>query len=168
VTQLTGTAPTRVAGIDRFETAAAVADAFPPGTPKAYVAGGVTFPDALTAGAAAATVGAPLLLVPADTLPPAVINELTRLETSDARVVGGSAAVTDAVLAQLRTKVASVRRIAGADRYATAAAVATDNANQPTEVLVATGLSFADALAAAPLAALRSAPIMLTTAACAP
>jgi putative cell wall-binding protein len=166
--QTTGTEPHRIAGIDRYDTAAQVAATFPPAAPVAYIAGGSTFPDALTAGAAAATAGAPLVLVPRDTLPPIVADEIAKLAPAELRVVGGAAAVADPVLDQLRTKVANVRRLAGADRYATAAAVASDGGNQPSEVLVATGLTFADALAAAPLAAQREAPIILTTAPCAP
>jgi putative cell wall-binding protein len=166
--QTVGTEPHRIAGVDRYDTAARVAATFPAGAPVAYMAGGSTFPDALTAGAAAATAGAPLVLVPADVVPPTVTNVIATLAPAELRVVGGPAAVADPVLEQLRTRVANVRRIAGADRYATAAAVASDNSNQPTEVIVATGLTFADALAAAPLAALRVAPIVLTTAPCAP
>ena len=166
--QTVGTEPHRIAGVDRYDTAAQVAAAFPSGAPAAYVAGGSTFPDALTAGAAAASAGAPLVLVPATSLPPSVADTIVKLAPGELRVVGGPAAVGDPVLDQLRTKVANVRRLAGADRYATAAAVASDGGAQPTEVLVATGLNFADALAAAPLAAQRDAPIVLTTAPCAP
>lgn len=166
--QATGTEPHRIAGVDRYATGAQVSASFPAGAPAAYVAGGSTFPDALAAGAAAATAGAPLVLVPPDTLPAAVADEVAQLAPAELRVVGGTVAVPDPVLDQLRTKVANVRRLAGADRYATAAAVASDNGNQPSEVLVATGLTFADALAAAPLAARRDAPIILTTAPCAP
>ncbi|MBA3740282.1 MAG: cell wall-binding repeat-containing protein, partial [Chloroflexi bacterium] len=54
---------TRIAGADRYATAAAVSAAyFPAGVPVAYVATGATFPDALTAGAAAAALGGPVLL----------------------------------------------------------------------------------------------------------
>jgi hypothetical protein len=89
------------------------------------------------------------------------------------RVLGGPDAVSDSVLSQLRTVVPNVRRIAGNDRYATAQAVAGTwmegrAGTKPADVLVATGDSFADALAAAPLAAKRGAPIVLTAAPCAP
>src|SRR5690242_19290904 len=60
----------RIAGSDRFATAAAVAHAsFSPGVPVAFVATGMAFVDALAAGPAAAHRGGPVLLVGQKTLP---------------------------------------------------------------------------------------------------
>lgn len=56
-------------------------------------------------------------------------------------------------------------RIAGADRYSTAAAIAQQsNPNGATTVYLASGESFPDALSGASLAALKSAPMLLTAA----
>jgi putative cell wall-binding protein len=56
-------------------------------------------------------------------------------------------------------------RIAGADRYATAAAIAQQsNPNGASTVYLASGENFADALSGASLAALKSAPMLLTAA----
>jgi putative cell wall-binding protein len=173
VTGATGVVPERIAGDNRFDTAAKVAAAFPAGGSTTYVASGVDFPDALTAGAAAANVGAALLLVSPVGASPAVTEALARLQPAEVRVLGGSAAVSDDVLSQLRAVVPNVRRIAGENRYATAQAVAGTwmqgpTGKKPAEAFVATGDSFPDALAAAPLAAKRGAPILLTAAPCAP
>src|SRR4051812_25315889 len=55
---------TRLSGADRYATAAAVAHAsFSPGVPVVFVVTGRSFPDALTAGPAAAHRGGPVLLV---------------------------------------------------------------------------------------------------------
>jgi len=55
-------------------------------------------------------------------------------------------------------------RLAGADRYATAGAVATDSFNLGADtVIMATGENFPDALAGNFLAGVRNAPILLTT-----
>jgi hypothetical protein len=56
------------------------------------------------------------------------------------------------------------RRLAGADRYATAAAVSASAwaANGPATVFVATGQTFADALAAVPYAGRLGVPLLLT------
>ena len=168
ITQVTGATTTRLAGIDRYDTAAKVADQFPAAAAAAYVADGITFPDALTAGAAAATAGVPLVLVAPDAVPTAATDALRRLQPGELRVIGGPSAVSDADIAQLQAVVPSTRRIAGNDRYGTAAAVATDGGGRPAEALVATGDDFPDALAAAPLAALRGAPVFLTAVGCAP
>jgi putative cell wall-binding protein len=163
--------PQRIAGENRYDTAAKAAATFPGGGAVAYVASGEAFPDALAAGAAAANVGAPLLLVGSTGAPPATTQALASLHPSEVRVLGGPAAVSDDVLAQLRAVVPTVRRIAGDDRYATAQKLAStwlEAGTKPAEVLVATGDSFPDALAAAPLAAKRGAPIVLTALPCAP
>lgn len=159
--------PSRIAGETRYATATAVASLFPSPAPVAFVASGVDFPDALAGGAAASMGGAPLLLTPHGELPDAVGDELARLAPPEALVLGGSGAVSDAVVAAVDARVAGVRRLAGTDRYGTAAAIAADRAGGTTQVLMATGESFPDALAAAPLARHRGAPILLTTT-CAP
>lgn len=167
ITQATGITPTRLSGPDRYATAASASQAFPGGGPV-YLASGVTFPDALAGGAAAAAAGGPLLLTPPDGLPDVVAAELTRLAPTEIRILGGPAAVGAGVEERLRTFSPSVLRIAGADRYSTAAALATFGGARPTEVLVATGRTFPDALASAGLAASRGAPIVLTDTRCAP
>ena len=156
---------TRIAGADRYATAAAVSAAyFPAGVPVAYVATGATFPDALTAGAAAAALGGPVLLVRPTGFPVAVQTELQRLGPGRIVVVGGPAAVADTVLDQLRAATgASVTRTFGADRYATSAAISAEAFPFASKVHLATGLSFADAVAGVPAAAAARGPLLLTT-----
>jgi putative cell wall-binding protein len=166
ITGATGVTPVRIAGPDRYATAAAVVARFPGGTP-AFVASGTTFPDALAGGAAAGAIGAPLLLVPQDAVPDVVVAALSRLAPTELRILGGGAAVSPGVEARLRALAPAVRRIAGGDRYATATAVAAESATH-AEVLLTSGLAFPDALAAAGLAAVRKAPIVLTDPSCAP
>lgn len=162
----TGRGPRRLAGADRYATAAAVAALFPAGTGTAYVANGQTFPDALAGGAAAAIAEAPLLLARHGELPRPAAAALDRLAPSEIVVLGGSSAIGTGVEQELRRR-AQVRRLAGPDRYGTAAAVAED-VGTSSEVIVATGESFPDALAAATLAGVRRAPVVLTTRTCAP
>jgi putative cell wall-binding protein len=143
---------TTVAGVDRYATAALVsAGAFAPGVPVVYVATGLTFPDALAAGAAGARRGGPVLLVDGD-VPSAVAAELRRLRPESVVVLGGTNAVGEDVVAGIRDVLPTttvVARLAGADRYATAAALsrATYAPGEPV-ALVATGTTFADALTA--------------------
>ena len=102
VASATGAVVTRVAGTDRYGTAAAAAAAgWPSTTTYVYVASGLTFPDGLSAGPLAGLNGAPLLLVPACSLPATVAAALQQLHPLHVEVVGGSAAVCDAVLSRL-------------------------------------------------------------------
>ncbi|MCU1460309.1 MAG: N-acetylmuramoyl-L-alanine amidase family 2, partial [Acidimicrobiales bacterium] len=98
-----GTVPlpqiSRIAGIDRYDTAVQASQAtFSPGADVAYLATGVTFPDALAASAASGGHG-PVLLSPPNALPETVASELARLHPARLVVVGGPASVGDAVLA---------------------------------------------------------------------
>lgn len=161
-----GARSTRVAGPDRFATAAALsAGTFAPGVARAYLATGADFPDALSAGAAAAAAGGPVLLTARTGLPAVVADELRRLAPQEVVVVGGAGAVADAVLEQAgHASGATVRRVSGTDRFATAAALAADwfGMEAPT-VYVATGADFPDALAGVPAAAREAAPLLLVT-----
>ena len=155
----------RIGGADRYATAAAVSRAtFGAGTATAYLATGLAFPDALVGGAAAARAGSPVLLTRPGGLPGSTEAELRRLAPSRIVVLGGTGAVSDVVVARLRTAVpgAAISRLAGADRYATAVAISA--ASFPPGVpglLVATGQAFPDALVAVPAAAKIGSALML-------
>ena len=157
----------RIAGVDRYATSAAVARAaFAPGVPVAYVATGTAFPDALAGGAAAAAEGGPLVLTEPAALPESVRGVLSELRPDRIRVLGGPGAVSDQVLDQLRPLAGAggVQRIAGADRYETAARVSAVAFPSAPTVFVATGADFPDALAAVPVAAAAAAPLLLARA----
>jgi putative cell wall-binding protein len=159
----------RIGGPDRYVTAAAVARAaFPSGCTTAVVTTGEGFPDALSASALAGAVSGPVLLSKPDSLPSAISDALSSLGVSDVIVVGGRGAVSDAVVGALERAGYQVRRIAGRDRYETAAAVAREVAARlgPSyrgDAFVARGDQFADALAAAPFAYANGIPVLLTT-----
>jgi putative cell wall-binding protein len=159
VSALLDVVPSRIAGATRYDTATAVASLFDEPASVVFLASGTDFPDALAGGAAAAQAEAPLLLTPTDALPEPVRNELVRLAPPETLVLGGPSAVSDAVVDALP---GAKRRLAGADRYETAAAIARDRLPAATEVVVATGSSFPDALAAAPFARAHAAPVLLT------
>jgi putative cell wall-binding protein len=167
----TGTTPptvARLAGPDRYATAAAISAAtFPsPPVPVAYVATGANFPDALAGGPAAAAEGGPVLLVTRDAIPAVVATELRRLRPARIRVLGGPSVVSSAVLTALTAYTSGpVTRLAGPDRYATAATVVGDRFGGAVgPVFVATGTNFPDALAGGAAAAASGAPIVLAAA----
>lgn len=156
----------RVAGADRYETAAALAErGWPDGATRVYLAAGGRFADALAAGPAAAKADGPILLTGSTALPEATDSALQRLDPAEVVVVGGPGAVATSVLDEISSRTAArVRRIGGIDRYATAAAVASAGWPAGAEtVYLAAGDRFADALAAGPLAGRDGAPILLTS-----
>jgi penicillin G amidase len=154
-----GLAVDRVGGPDRYATSAAVArrvvglgGAAAAGAPDAYVVSGDVFPDALAVGAVAGRVGAPVLLTRRDVLPTPVEDVVEQLGFDTTAVVGGEAVISAGVEAVLPEP----SRIAGADRYATAAAVlrhARDLDLPADALVVATGADFPDGLGAGAAAA---------------
>jgi len=94
---------TRLAGSDRYATAVAVSSGtFAPG-PTVFVATGVTFPDALGGGPVAGGLPAPLLLVPGTSVPSSVATELLRINPDTVVILGGTSAISGAVVAQIES-----------------------------------------------------------------
>jgi Putative cell wall-binding domain len=152
----------RDGGTDRYGTAVKVSQAAFPGTaPLVYVATGQQYPDALSAASAAAKQGGPLLLTPQGSLPTAVSDEIKRLKPTKVVVVGGTGAVSDAVVTALRSIAPAVVRIGGADRYATSLAVVKYAFGSSPSVWVATGNDFPDALSASSAAGIRGSATLL-------
>ena len=152
-------AVSRLAGSNRYETAAAISRSTFATAESAYAATGLNFPDALAGGPSAALNEQPVLLV-GDAVPASTATELRRLGASSASVVGGPAVVPDSVVAAL-TGILPTNRIEGSDRYSTAAAIVQREFAAADTVYVATGLNFPDALAGVPAAANDRAPILL-------
>jgi putative cell wall-binding protein len=163
--------PVPIEGPTRYETAIEASKlAFPNGAETVVVTTGENWPDALGGSALAGAYGGPILLTPSSALPAAVAAEIDRLGAADAIILGGTGAVTPAVEAALAARLGPtrVRRIGGADRYATAELIAravTEKAGAAYDgtALVATGANFPDALGGSPLAAGGPWPILLAT-----
>lgn len=161
----------RIAGSDRYATAAAVARNSGEANVGVYgtrgrtvlLANGTRPTDALTAGPLAFGQQWPVLLTTAGAVPPATRQALDDLDIRHVVVVGGTAAVSDAVVASLRASGRTVERVAGVDREQTATAVADFLValGEPlVRVEVAASTSYADALALGPHAAPAS-PVLL-------
>lgn len=159
----------RIAGADRYATAVkASQDAFS-GADTVIIATGANFPDALAAAGLCGVYDAPLLLVPAGSLPSVVSTEINRLGATEAIIIGGTASVSSAVQNALSAKPAlagNVSRIAGTDRYHTARLVAeamhAELGTPLPKAIVVCGTNYADALSASPLAYADNRPILLT------
>jgi putative cell wall-binding protein len=164
--KLSGYGPvTRLAGADRYATAAAVSqNEFADGADTVFVATGSSYFDSLVSGSAAAHAGAPLLLTRAEKLPGATAAELSRLSPQKVVIVGGTVAVTSDVEDAIATLLpgASVERLAGSNRYTTsvAAAQAADLGGEH-KIFIATDVAFPDGLAA--VAAADGLPLLLVS-----
>jgi surface protein len=155
----------RVFGSDRFATSVAVSLEFAVvGAPAVYVASGVSLADAMVAGSYAAEDGGSVLFVERDRVPAGVLGELRRLAPREVVVVGGHQVVAPSVEQSLVAAGFRVRRVAGADRYATAVALSKRGyASTVSTVYVASGVAFADAMPAGVLAAIDDGPVLLVT-----
>ena len=161
----------RIAGADRFATAAQIAERLPV-TTSAYVVEGADpdpgrgWPDALAVGPVAAEQGRPVLLVETDEVPAATAAALERLGTEDVTIVGGPVAVSTGTAGALEDAGLTVRRIAGADRYATAAKMA-DTAQDVRltdhRLWVSRGDNWPDALAAGAAVAANGGTLLLVS-----
>lgn len=158
----------RHGGRDRHETAALLARAFFPGAREVFVATGWNYPDALSAAAAAAVRGAPVLLGTSEWLTEPSWRAIEDLGVEHYWLVGGRNVLEPDLPPKPVADVAS-ERIAGADRFATNAAVVDRFFPGPAaQAFVATGSDYPDALVAAPLAAAQGAPLLLSRRDCAP
>lgn len=185
--QVFGAAPgspdlVRLAGKNRYDTAARLAelvvawdesgDSPVPVEPNTvYLASGQTYADALAGGAAAAWEYAPLLLTQAASLPRETEAALKAGGYSTVKILGSSATVSEAVAARVASLLpgADIVRYAGANRFETAAMMNADAfADTDTEIHLASGTNYPDALAVAPRVNLTWGPTVLTRATCLP
>jgi putative cell wall-binding protein len=164
----------RLQGNDRYDTAKDIAIKTFGTSDTVVIASGETFPDALAAAYAAGLGAAPILLTQKGSLPESTRTAISTLKAKNAVIVGGTAAVGDAVEQKLKSDGLQTTRIAGANRYDTAVQVAKSGGADsigttggplppavPTAIVVS-GESFADALAAGPASHAAALPILLT------
>ena len=159
----------RLGGDDRVATAIEVSQsAHPDDADTVVVARADEYADALAGAPLAASEGAPILLTSSASLLPAVESEIRRLGARSAILLGGEAALAPAVEDRLRAIGVDVRRVAGPNRFGTAAGIAEELGGEFGTVVLAEGISadpargWPDALSAAPYGALTRSPILLT------
>lgn len=167
-----------IAGADRYATAIQVSQSTfaDGGCDAVIIATGGNYPDALGAGGLAGAVRGPVLLVPSTGgLPTAVRSEILRLTQGrsprTAYIVGGTSVVSSTLESNLKTLLgtSSVKRLGGADRFATAnlvarevvTALAARGETFSGEAFVVTGMAFPDALLVSPIAYAQKRPVLL-------
>ncbi len=145
----------RIAGADRYETAHRVARLFAPDElPNVFVASGKNYADAVAA-APSVSRETPLILTAPGSLHTQVRQFLTTEDRSigGVTILGGNAAVAETVEDEIRSLGLTTRRIAGSDRYETAALIARESfaisgCHPVRDVAVASGTSPYGGLAA--------------------
>jgi putative cell wall-binding protein len=173
----------RFAGVDRYATASALfTNTFANSTTAhaVVVTSGTNFPDALSANLLASELNTGVMLSDPSSLSPAVALELASDDVDNVYLVGGTAAISAKVATQIAAihvlgistnPAIVVTRLSGADRFATnnvideTAATTLGSSNGPktfNTAIVATGNSFADALAVGPIVYNQSIPLVLT------
>ena len=141
--------------------------AFPDGADQAVLARADQFPDALASGLLQDS--GPLLLTGTTELHADTAAELRRLGVDDVVVLGGTAAISEAVVAALTEAGYGVTRLSGTSRVDTAVAIASSRPVSRTVILARAfgagedpSQGFADALAAGAWSAAAGYPVLLS------
>jgi N-acetylmuramoyl-L-alanine amidase len=161
----------RIGGEDRFETAALIAARVVGNGTLVYITEGLDldpargWPDAVSVAPLAAYEGRPILLVTTEEVPEHTFTALSNLGFTQARIIGGPAAVSEDVEEALEGLALEVERYAGEDRYETSRAVVDLElavGMDPRRLWLATGAKFPDALVAGPAVAAERGVLLLT------
>jgi N-acetylmuramoyl-L-alanine amidase/putative cell wall-binding protein len=159
----------RLAGDDRYTTAAALSrKGWPTGASTVLLANGLDWPDAIAAAPLSRKLDAPLLFTQPNDLPRKTAAEITRLHPSKIIVLGAPAFVSSAVGTAAVAAAAAgggkalVTRIAGRDRYGTAALIA-ERVGVPGDgrIAIVSGTTFVNALSLGPYAGMAKMPVLL-------
>ncbi|KIL43013.1 cell wall-binding repeat-containing protein [Jeotgalibacillus campisalis] len=119
------------------------------------------FADALAAGPYAAQLdNAPILLTRSQKMTDQLKNELKRLKANKVIIVGGTYAVSDDVLKELKSMGITVERVSGSDRIETNLKINAKLKNVSKSIVVSSQ-NFPDALGATPVAVNTNASILL-------
>ncbi|MDY6077651.1 cell wall-binding repeat-containing protein [Mobiluncus sp.] len=124
------------------------------------------YPDALVAGPLAANYNAPILMTPTKQVPHRVVDALRTYGFTKVILVGNSGAISAGAASQLQNAGFQVQRLGGQDRYRTAGAVADHllaaRGRDKSDVYLATGVDYPDALSASS-AAIKNVGVVLLT-----
>ena len=151
----------RLAGLDRYETAAEIAKSKWNTSYYAIIASGVNFADALCGAPLATKYNAPILLSSKDSLDEHTKSQLSGLKVKQVFIIGGIGVISTNVEQAIKNMGIEISRLAGNDRYETSLKVA-QSMGKFNQAVIATGEDFPDALSIAPIAAMKGIPIILT------
>lgn len=153
---------TRISGSNRYLTSVEFSKNNFSSSEFAVITSGQDFPDAISSGALAQILKAPILLVESNSMANEVRNEIERLGVSKLYVVGGESKVRENLIKTLNI---DYERLAGKDRYETSEKVLEKfeeiNGLVEENIIVAGGNDYPDALSASYLAKELNKPILL-------
>ena len=156
----------RLGGVDRLQTSMKIANELNavPST-NIVIATQNDFPDALSISPIAALRGWPILLTDKDKLSTEVENYISAIKPDKVYISGGTGVVSDTVKNRIKTLLNygddKVIRLGGIDRYATSRIINSTLVDAPSDIALATGLQYPDALSGSVYSALKGAPIVL-------
>lgn len=151
----------RISGVNRYATAVELSKEGWDSADTVVLATGNNYADALAGVPLAKKHDAPLLLSQSSKLTAETYEEIKRLGAKTVYVVGGTGAISEAVVKQLKSDGIDVKRLSGMDRYETAAKIA-EQFGTSEKAIVVSGLNFPDALSVASYAGTDGTPILLT------
>ena len=150
----------RISGVSRYDTAVELSKEGWESSDTVVLARGDNYADALAGVPLAKKQDAPLLLTRTAKLPSETYDEIKRLGAKKVQVLGGTIAISDDVVKQLKSDGIEVERISGASRYETAAKIA-EKFGKSDSAIVVSGENFPDALSVASYAGSEGTPILL-------
>jgi len=154
---------TRLWGENRYETSIKVAEQLD-FNGQVTVANGENFPDALSIAPIAAQKSMPIILTPPDTLPDAVAKYIKNNKITKSYIIGENDVVGNTIVNNFPNS----ERISGSSRYDTNVAILNKFKNDLdlTNIYLANGRNFPDALAGSALASKNSSAIILVDDSC--
>ncbi|WP_019415063.1 cell wall-binding repeat-containing protein [Paenisporosarcina sp. TG20] len=153
----------RIAGDTRYHTSVEISKkGWKNGAATVVLARGDDYPDALSGAPLAKKYNAPILLTKKNKLNEETKKEIARLKANKVIILGGTIAISEEIVLELRSLGIDTERISGENRYDTSIEIAKRLGVPKKEAIIATGENFADALAIAPYAAENQIPIILT------
>lgn len=157
-----GLSVTRLQGSNRYETAVNIGEAMTRAGSHLFLTSGMEFADAISIAPVSALKDQPVLLTQPGRLPEPTRQAILRWGIRDVTILGGEIAVNEAIASELTKLGVRVERISGSNRYDTNARINQKYYTSPTQVVMASGALFPDALTGSLLALKNSAAMVLT------
>jgi putative cell wall-binding protein len=153
----------RIAGKDRLEVALKIAEITNPAPTELFLVYGLVFSDSLSVAPVATERQTPIMPQWGNTLKTEIKDYIKKHPTiKKVYIVSGTGVIPVSIEEELiNLGITSVERIADKDRYLTSLAIAKKFYPTPTNVAIANGLVFADALSGARYAWSYNSPIVL-------
>lgn len=155
-----GISSKRLGGKTRYETSVKIAQELGSSTGEAAIVSGLDFADGLSISSIAGKKNMPILLSENSTIPQDVLNYVKSSNIKKTYVIGSTSAISNNV----SNKLPNVERLGGLNRYATNKAIYSKFKSELnlSNLYIASGLDFPDALASSALASKQNSFVVLS------